>query len=82
MRFAAALAICAALGIAGTAGAQAFPDRPIRFIVPFPPGGGTDTFARIVSAKLSETLGHLDLLEDEGRVRQDEEDGLVRYSAV
>jgi glyoxylase-like metal-dependent hydrolase (beta-lactamase superfamily II) len=31
---------------------------------------------------LSETLGHLDLLEDEGRVRQDEEDGLVRYSAV
>ena len=31
---------------------------------------------------LSETLGHLDLLENEGRVRQDEEDGLVRYSAV
>ena len=31
---------------------------------------------------LSETLGHLDLLEDEGRVRQDEEDGLIRYSAV
>ena len=31
---------------------------------------------------LSETLGHHDLLEDEGRVRQDEEDGLVRYSAV
>lgn len=31
---------------------------------------------------LSETLGHLDLLEDEGRVRQDEEDGLVRYSAT
>ena len=31
---------------------------------------------------LSETLGHLDLLEGEGRVRQDEEDGLVRYSAV
>ena len=31
---------------------------------------------------LSETLGHLDLLEDEGRVYQDEDDGLVRYAAV
>jgi len=34
--------------------AQAFPSRPVRFIVPFVPGGGTDTFARVVGAKLSE----------------------------
>lgn len=34
--------------------ADTFPQRPIRIIVPFPPGGGTDTVARSVAAKLSE----------------------------
>jgi tripartite-type tricarboxylate transporter receptor subunit TctC len=37
--------------------AEAFPDRPVRYIVPFPPGGGTDAFARITGAKLSEIWG-------------------------
>lgn len=37
--------------------AQTYPNRPIRFIVPFAPGGGTDTFARIIGARLSEQLG-------------------------
>ncbi len=37
--------------------ADGYPSRPIRFIVPFPPGGGTDAFARIVGAKLTEILG-------------------------
>ena len=45
-----------ALPMAGTAAtaADTFPERPMRIIVPFPPGGGTDTVARSVAAKLSE----------------------------
>lgn len=36
--------------------AQDFPQKPIRFIVPFPPGGGTDSLTRLVANKLTETL--------------------------
>ena len=37
--------------------AQAYPTKPIRFVVPAPPGGGTDTVARIVGHKLSSSVG-------------------------
>ena len=37
--------------------AQNYPSKPIRFIVPFPPGGGTDTVARAISQRLAERLG-------------------------
>ena len=46
-----------ATGIAaGLAAGENYPARPIRFIVPFPPGGGTDIYARIIGPKLGEAL--------------------------
>jgi len=45
----------AALGmLAGAAWAADYPDKPIRLIVPWPPGGGTDVFARLIGQKMSE----------------------------
>ena len=43
--------------LAGVAGAQSYPVRPVRVIVNFPPGAGVDIATRIVTAKLGETLG-------------------------
>jgi tripartite-type tricarboxylate transporter receptor subunit TctC len=50
--------------LAGTAAAQGYPAKPIRFIVPFPPGGGTDIVARTVATKLTETKKWAIVLEN------------------
>ena len=56
------MALIAALGIfdvraqSEPASAKSYPARPLRFIVPFPPGGSTDIYARIIGPKLSEAL--------------------------
>jgi tripartite-type tricarboxylate transporter receptor subunit TctC len=43
-----------------------FPNRPLRYIVPFPPGGSTDIVARIVAAALSEGLGQQVVIDNRG----------------
>src|SRR5258708_39037435 len=43
--------------VLAAAQAEPWPSRPIRWIVPYPPGGGTDLVSRAVGAKLSEYLG-------------------------
>lgn len=50
----------------GQAAESAWPAREIRFIVPFPPGGGNDTVGRIVARKLQDTLGQSILVENQG----------------
>ncbi len=50
--------------VAAPALAQSYPYRPIRLIVPFPPGGSTDTYSRIISIKLSEALGQQLVLDN------------------
>ena len=46
--------------------AQDWPARPIHFIVPYPPGGGTDVIARIVQSRLAEALGQQIVIENRG----------------
>ncbi len=57
MAWAAAVAILLAGVTASPLSAQTYPNRPIRFIFPFPPGGPTDILGRIIGQKLAERLG-------------------------
>jgi tripartite-type tricarboxylate transporter receptor subunit TctC len=61
-----AVMLLCALGAPLAFAAQGYPERPIRFIVPFPPGGGTDALARIMSPKLTEYLGQQIIIDNRG----------------
>ena len=58
--------IAAMLAITSTAFAADFPQKPIRFIVPYTPGGTTDLVARTVGQKMSEKLGQPVLIDNRG----------------
>ena len=53
-----------ALDVAAPAGAQGYPERPIRIIVPQPPGGGFDTVARVLAERLAPGLGQPVVVEN------------------
>ena len=59
-----ALAILIALFAAGTALAQQYPSKPIKLLVGFAPGGGSDFIARIIAQKLTDRLGMQVLVEN------------------
>ena len=59
-------AALAALLFSAGAFAQDWPNKPVRFIVPYPPGGGTDVIARIVQEPLSRALGQPIVIENRG----------------
>ena len=61
-----ALAVASTVFAVASACAQDWPNKPVKVIVPFPPGGGTDTVARPLAAKLSQITGQQFVIENRG----------------
>ncbi|VCU69299.1 Tripartite tricarboxylate transporter family receptor [Pigmentiphaga humi] len=56
--------LCAIACLAATAAHAAYPDRPVRLVVPLPPGGGADTVARLLAAELQAEYGQPFVVEN------------------
>ena len=59
-----AIAAAAGLALSALAAAQAYPTKPVRIIVPFPPGGGTDVVSRLLGQKLGEAWGQQVIIDN------------------
>ena len=66
LRRALLIALAAIAALAPGAAAAAWPDRPIKMIVPYPPGGATDVIGRIIATRLSTALGQQVVVENRG----------------
>jgi tripartite-type tricarboxylate transporter receptor subunit TctC len=64
LRRLAAAALAAGLMVLALGARAEYPDHPIKAVVPFPPGGGTDVFARLVSQRLAQILGQPVVIEN------------------
>src|SRR5688572_23527069 len=53
-----------ACGLANLAHAQSWPSKPVRLVVPYPPGGGNDNLGRLFAQKLGERLGQPFIVEN------------------
>jgi tripartite-type tricarboxylate transporter receptor subunit TctC len=60
------LGLAAGLGLAAPGHAETYPSRPVRLIVPFTPGGGTDNLGRLVARALTDRLGQPVVVENRG----------------
>src|ERR1041385_7654697 len=60
-----ALVLCS-LFFAAASAQDAYPSRPVKFILPFPPGGGTDILGRVIAERLSASLGQPVVTENRG----------------
>jgi len=58
--------LSAVLGMAGDAHAQPYPSRPVRFVIPFAPGGGNDLIGRLIGGRLAETWNQQVVVDNRG----------------
>ena len=61
-----AAALMATAWVGSVHAQSGYPDKPVRFLVPYPPGGGTDVIARIVQQKFAAALGQQVVIENKG----------------
>ena len=59
-------ALALLLALAGSAAAQDYPTKPVRLIIPFPPGGSNDVVGRMIATQLGERLGKQVVVDNRG----------------